>query len=102
MRRYGLIGYPLSHSFSQKYFTEKFEREKIRDAVYENFSLKEINELQEVFEKHSDLLGLNVTIPYKKEVLSFLTGSSAAVQQMGACNCIKISGATRLGYNTDT
>ncbi|GAC1537683.1 MAG: shikimate dehydrogenase [Sediminibacterium sp.] len=102
MRRYGLIGYPLSHSFSRQYFTGKFEREKIADAVYENFSLKGIGELPDVLEKHPDLCGLNVTIPYKKEVLSFLTGASDAVQQMGACNCIKISKGTRYGYNTDT
>lgn len=101
MQRFGLIGYPLTHSFSQKFFTEKFAQEKITDAVYENFSLKDMDELHQVLQQHADLCGLNVTIPYKKQVLPFLTGASDAVQKMGACNCIKISGGKLFGYNTD-
>ncbi len=101
MGLFGLLGYPLSHSFSQKYFTEKFEREGIVDAVYENFSVAQINDLQTVLEQHGDLCGLNVTIPYKKQVLAFLSNASAAVKQMGACNCIRIRNSKLLGYNTD-
>lgn len=101
MQRFGLIGYPLTHSFSQRFFTEKFAREKITDAVYENFPLKDMDELHQVLRQHADLCGLNVTIPYKKLVLTFLTGASEAVQKMGACNCIKISGDQLFGYNTD-
>lgn len=101
MQRFGLIGYPLTHSFSQKFFTEKFAQEKITDAVYENFSLKDMDELHQVLRQHADLCGLNVTIPYKKQVLAFLTDASDAVQKMGACNCIKISGGKLFGYNTD-
>ncbi len=101
MHRFGLIGYPLTHSFSQRFFTEKFVKEKITDAVYENFPLKDMDELHQVLQQHADLRGLNVTIPYKKQVLAFLTGASEVVQKMGACNCIKISGGKLFGYNTD-
>lgn len=101
MRRFGLIGYPLTHSFSQKYFTDKFEQEKIKDAVYENFPLQEITELKHILSQHADLRGLNVTIPYKKLVLPYLTKASEAVQQMGACNCIRIEGSVLEGFNTD-
>lgn len=101
MRRFGLIGYPLTHSFSQKYFTDKFEHEKIRDAVYENFPLQQITELEQILHRHADLRGLNVTIPYKKLVLPYLTNASEAVHQMGACNCIRITGLVLEGFNTD-
>ncbi|NKQ99751.1 shikimate dehydrogenase, partial len=90
MRRFGLLGYPLSHSFSQKYFTAKFEKEGIGDAVYENFALPQIEALHTILERQTDLCGLNVTIPYKKQVLAFLSGSTPAVRKMGACNCVKI------------
>ena len=101
MRRFGLLGYPLLHSFSQHYFTGKFSREGIRDAVYENFSLPRIEDLHAVLKQHSDLRGFNITIPYKKQVLAFLSGSTPAVQQMGACNCVKITNGSLFGYNTD-
>ena len=71
MKRYGLIGYPLSHSFSQKYFTEKFQREQIADCVYENFPLADISEFAALIQQHTDLRGLNVTIPYKEKVIPF-------------------------------
>ena len=71
MRLFGLIGYPLSHSFSKKYFTEKFEKEGLNDCRYELFSIPSIDELKKVLEQHPDLGGLNVTIPYKEQVLSF-------------------------------
>ena len=100
MKRYGLIGYPLSHSFSQRYFTEKFEREGITGCRYDNFSLATIGELTQVL-SDPELRGLNVTIPYKQQVLPFLTSMSPVVESIGACNCIKIDGARRVGYNTD-
>lgn len=100
MRRFGLIGYPLTHSFSQKYFTEKFAQEGIHQCVYENFSLIEINELATVLQQE-DLCGLNVTIPYKKQVLSFLTDVSSVVSKIGACNCIEIKNGRLTGHNTD-
>jgi len=101
MKRYGLIGYPLSHSFSQKYFTEKFQREQIADCVYENFPLADISEFPALIQQHTDLCGLNVTIPYKEKVIPFLTEQSDVVKATGACNCIKINNGRLSGYNTD-
>jgi shikimate dehydrogenase len=101
MKRYGLIGYPLSHSFSQKYFTEKFQREGITGCVYENFPLAGIDELAALIQQHPDLNGLNVTIPYKEKVIPFLTAQSEVVKTIGACNCIKIENGRLTGHNTD-
>lgn len=101
MKRYGLIGYPLTHSFSQKYFSEKFLREKFNDHVYENFPIQAISELKDILASYADLCGLNVTIPYKKDVLSYLDECSQAVESMGACNCIKMSNGKLSGFNTD-
>lgn len=100
MRRYGLIGYPLSHSFSQQYFTEKFRREGMSDCAYSNFSLSSIAELAAVLHD-AELCGLNVTIPYKQDVLSFLDARSDVVAAIGACNCIRIEDGVRTGHNTD-
>jgi shikimate dehydrogenase len=101
MPLYGLIGYPLSHSFSKKYFTEKFEQEGLSNYGYENFPIASIDELKKVFEDNPDLHGLNVTIPYKEQVLPFLNELSAAVNEIGACNCIKIISGKLYGFNTD-
>ena len=100
MRQFGLIGYSLSHSFSKKYFDEKFVREGITDALFENFSLDSITLLNEVM-KNKNLLGLAVTIPYKREVIPFLNEVTDAVNLMNACNCIKIQKGWMVGYNTD-
>jgi shikimate dehydrogenase len=101
MRQYGLIGFPLSHSFSKKYFTEKFLKEQIDNCSYELYPLSSVNELPGLLEEHPNLAGLNVTIPYKEVVVPFLTACSAAVQETGACNCIKIQDGKLLGFNTD-
>lgn len=101
MRRFGLLGYPLSHSFSQKYFTEKFQQLGLSDCVYENFSLSSIDQLKDVLTRYEDLDGFNITIPYKKQVLSFLHESTDAVKAMGACNCVRIEKGLLTGYNTD-
>jgi shikimate dehydrogenase len=100
MRKFGLIGYPLTHSFSQRYFTEKFEREGIDDCVYTNFSIPSIAFLPAVLDD-AELRGLNVTIPYKKDAIDFLDVLSPVVEAIGACNCIKIEGGRRFGFNTD-
>ena len=100
MRRFGLIGYPLTHSFSQKYFSEKFEREGITGCAYVNFPLASIDELPAVL-ADAELCGLNVTIPYKEQVLPFLDAKSPVVEAIGACNCIRIAGGRRTGHNTD-
>jgi shikimate dehydrogenase len=101
MRRYGLIGYPLSHSFSQKYFTEKFQREGITSCVYENFPLASIDEFAALLQQQAGLHGLNVTIPYKEKVIPFLHAQSEVVKTIGACNCIRIENGELTGHNTD-
>lgn len=101
MRRFGLIGYPLSHSFSPAFFSEKFDKEGISDCSYEAFPIKSVEELTLLIANNPDLEGLNVTIPYKKEILTFLHQSTEAVKQTGACNCIKIRNQLLTGHNTD-
>ncbi|MBS1504272.1 MAG: shikimate dehydrogenase [Bacteroidetes bacterium] len=91
MKLYGLIGFPLSHSFSKKFFTEKFEREKIDDCKYELFSIEHINELPELLHKHPDLCGLNVTVPHKINVLRYLDWIEHDARSAGAVNCIRIT-----------
>jgi shikimate dehydrogenase len=101
MRRFGLIGYPLSHSFSRNYFTEKFQRQQITGCVYENYPLQDIAELTAILQQHADLAGLNVTIPYKEKVIPFLHDQTPVVKAIGACNCIRIEGGVLTGHNTD-
>ena len=100
MRLFGLIGYPLSHSFSEKYFTEKFEQEEITECSYNLFAIKTIDELPILLRNNPELEGLNITIPYKKQVLPFLNASNIP-DGLDACNCINITGGKLVGYNTD-
>jgi len=101
LRQFGLIGYPLSHSFSQQFFTEKFLKENIVNAQYDNFPIDSIQSFTSLWKKHPSLEGLNVTIPYKKEVITFLQHSSPVVQAVKACNCIRKFNNEFYGYNTD-
>jgi shikimate dehydrogenase len=102
MRVFGLIGYPLGHSFSKRYFTEKFVREGITDAVYELFPLADIADLPGMLASQPHLRGLNVTIPYKEQVLPFLTELDPAARRIGAVNVIRIGAdGSRTGYNSD-
>ena len=101
MRRFGLIGYPLGHSFSKKYFTEKFEREGISGNAYELYPLEHIGQLEELLVSNPDLAGLNVTIPYKEQVIAYLDCVSSVVEEIGACNCIRIENGQLMGHNTD-
>jgi len=101
MKWYGLLGKTLKHSFSKAYFSKKFSSENIDDCRYENFELASINELPELLNGNPDIQGLNVTIPYKEEVLPFLDYENDIVKEINACNCIKISGGKLSGYNTD-
>jgi len=101
MRQFGLIGYPLSHSFSKKYFTDKFMQEGLADCSYAAYPIAGIGELPALLKSHPSLEGLNVTIPYKEQVLRYLTEQSPVVQQVGACNCIRIQQGRLTGYNTD-
>ena len=103
MKTYGLIGFPLSHSFSQKYFTEKFKREQLTDCEFRNFSLEDINTFPELIKSTPTLCGLSVTIPYKHRVIELLDKVSKTANEIEAVNCIKINGkdGTLTGYNTD-
>jgi shikimate dehydrogenase len=101
MRLFGLIGHPLSHSFSKKYFTEKFEKEGRADCRYELFPIESIKEIPALLKQYPDLLGLNVTIPYKEQIIPFLNERNNIVEQINACNCIHISKGKLKGYNTD-
>lgn len=103
MRLFALIGYPLTHSFSKKYFTEKFEREGISNCRYELFELPDYKNFPDLIASHPDLIGLNVTIPHKQNIIPFLDELDAAsAARIGAVNTIKILADGRLkGYNTD-
>lgn len=101
MTTYGTIGFPLTHSFSRQYFTEKIEREGIVDAAYYSFPLTTIEEFPAFLNNNLTLKGLSVTIPYKEQVLKYVTHQSEEVTQIGAANCIKIRGDQLTAYNTD-
>ena len=104
MKKFGLIGFPLTHSFSQKYFTNKFEQEGINDAQYHLLSLADINDFPQILEDTA-FRGINVTIPHKIAVLPFLDEIDQDAKGVGAVNCIKVvqDGNTKklIGYNTD-
>lgn len=100
MRVFGLIGYPLGHSFSKAYFADKFKRERITDAVYENFPMPDISGIGELLrQKH--ILGFNVTIPHKEAIIPYLDSLSDEARQIGAVNCVVNRGGKLMGYNTD-
>lgn len=104
MRLYGLIGYPLSHSFSPGYFKEKFDKEQI-DAVYKNFPLENISEFPSLIEQNPDLCGLNVTIPYKEQIIPYLNDVQGEAAEIRAVNTIVFdrsqSSLRLVGFNTD-
>ena len=104
MEKYGLIGYPLGHSFSISYFNQMFQDEGI-DAVYENFEIPTIDALPEVLDSNPNLRGLNVTIPYKEKVLPFLDSVSPEARAIGAVNVIRVThegnNVKLKGYNSD-
>src|SRR5690606_29579854 len=117
MKKFGLIGYPLSHSFSKGYFTEKFKREGLEDHTYEVFPLPNLSDFEELLRSNPDLCGLNVTIPHKIGIMFYLDKIDKAAKEIDAVNCIKIikhrpaedffSGelsstkVSLIGYNTD-
>jgi shikimate dehydrogenase len=104
MQHYGLIGYPLTHSFSKNFFSEKFKREKI-DAIYENFEIENISLLPDIIKNNPALTGLNVTIPYKEQVIPLLDELDHEAHKVGAVNTIRISRSGKnydlKGFNTD-
>lgn len=105
MRKFGLIGFPLSHSFSKKFFTKKFEEENIIACEYELYPIERVELLPELIARNQELEGINVTIPYKLGVIQYLNEIDEAAEQIGAVNCIAIKRrADQLflkGYNTD-
>lgn len=101
MRNFGLIGYPLSHSFSKRYFGEKFKREGIGDCIYENYPLADIADFRELVRALPALEGLNVTIPYKQAVIPLIDGLDPAASEIGAVNTIRFHAGKATGYNTD-
>ena len=101
MHKFGLLGKDISYSFSRGYFTQKFGREGIF-ATYENFDLQNISEFPEVFNKNPALKGLNVTIPYKEQIIPFLDALDPVASEIGAVNTIRIEKSGKLtGFNTD-
>ncbi len=113
MKKYelGLIGYPLGHSFSKKYFTEKFDRENIAGYEYLNFPIESIGRIIDVLREHPCLVGFNVTIPYKEQILAYLDEIDEQAARIGAVNCVRVlrgtgdgkcgKGIRMKGYNTD-
>jgi len=101
MKVFGLIGYPLGHSFSKQYFTEKFEREGIKDCRFECFPIPSVDEFPALLKANPGLQGLCVTIPYKEKVLAFVDKISEEVNAIGASNSIKITDGKLTAYNTD-
>ncbi|OAQ38922.1 shikimate dehydrogenase [Pedobacter psychrophilus] len=118
MKKYGLIGFPLTHSFSEKYFTEKFEKENIEETSYSLITMENINDFPKLIKDNPDLRGINVTIPHKINVILFIDELSDEAKGVGAVNCIKVcagkcvtslmmgelstlKGKKLIGYNTD-
>ncbi len=99
--RFGLIGKNISYSFSRGYFTKKFQNLELQDHSYENFDLQSIEKFDGLLEANPDVKGLNVTIPYKQEILPYLNKIDDTALQIGAVNTIKIEDNNLIGYNTD-
>lgn len=106
MRLFGLVGFPLSHSFSASYFAKKFTAENISDADYQLFPMESITSIRLFIKQHVELQGFNITIPHKVAVITYLDHISAEAKAIGAVNCVKIernrSKIELTGYNTDT
>jgi len=101
MKQFGLIGHPLTHSFSKKYFDDKFIKEHIQDASFSLWDIPNILELPQLISSLQNLKGIAVTIPYKKDVIPYLHWMNDAVKAIGACNCILVKDQKLFGYNTD-
>ncbi len=106
IRRFGLFGYPLAHSYSKKFFTEKFQREGRTDCVYDNFETQNIQDLKGIIREHPDLEGLNITLPFKQEIIPMLDNLDDISQRISAVNAVRIirgeGGKVELhGHNTD-
>ncbi|ERM83438.1 hypothetical protein P872_03400 [Rhodonellum psychrophilum GCM71 = DSM 17998] len=101
MRKFGLIGFPLTHSFSKKYFTSKFEKEGLTDCQYDLFEIEHESLFPSIIGQNPELEGINVTIPYKEKIIPFLDALDPACAEIGAVNCIRIKEGKLTGFNTD-
>ena len=101
MRLFGLIGYPLVQSFSQRFFTEKFRQLGLADCFFQNFPITAIEEFPGLLQQYPELEGVAVTIPYKQVVLPYLNNTTNIPQGLNACNCIRIKSNQLTGFNTD-
>ena len=101
MREFGLIGKSLSHSFSKSYFDSKFEKLQLKDCTYSLFELNQIEELEKLLSRNKKLAGLNITIPYKEQAISFTTELSETAKQIKAINTLQFKGNKIIGHNTD-
>lgn len=101
-KKFGLIGSSVSHSFSKSFFDEKFFREGLRDYHYDLYPLATVEELKKLLDENPELYGLNVTVPYKEQVMKLLTDIDSDAKKIGAVNVIKIQNGTLKGFNTDS
>lgn len=101
MKKYGLVGYPVEHSYSQDFFQKKFKKLGLKDHSYELFEMEFLNEFPALWLKHNDLKGVNVTVPYKEQVLKYIDKQDASSIKVGAANVIHRKGGKLIGYNTD-
>ncbi|OFX20751.1 MAG: shikimate dehydrogenase [Bacteroidetes bacterium GWA2_31_9] len=106
MKLFGLVGFPLEHSFSKKYFTEKFANEYLSDCKFELFSIDSITKINDIILSNPNLKGFSVTIPYKEKIIPFLTDLDITASEIGAVNSVKVirqnNDIQLIGYNTDT
>ncbi len=100
MNIFGLIGHPLTHSFSKQYFDNKFKKDGLVDVFFELFDIKHIEEVNTLIANKS-LKGFAITIPYKQQIIPFLSKASSVVEQINACNCVKVVDGKLIGFNTD-
>ena len=101
MKVFGLIGYPLGHSFSKDYFTKKFSRQKITDSIYKNFEMASLDSFTETIKEEKNLIGLNVTIPYKENIIRYLDKVDSVAKEIGSVNVIKVIDNKLIGFNSD-
>ena len=101
MKRFGLIGYPVSHSYSQNFFQKKFKELGLKDHSYDLFEMEYLNEFPALWLKHTDLKGLNVTVPHKENVIKYLDKQDVSAIKVGAANVILKKNGILTGYNTD-
>ena len=101
MKVFGLIGYPLGHSFSKDYFTKKFSRQKITDSIYKNFEMASLDSFTETIQEEKNLIGLNVTIPYKENIIRYLDKVDSVAKEIGSVNVIKVIDNKLIGFNSD-